>query len=297
MTDNLEPTSTRVVAALPRSLAGLLLIAAAFLKFYSPAEAATLQVFYNLPKWLIILGTHLELALGLALLTGVLPRLTRRLAIVVFGCFAMFSLYRLIGGYESCGCFGSLKVPPWVTSILDLTVLTGLLWQRDYSLPICSPRWALATYALLAAPMISSVAMDWVTADAVETRLVDTTSSPTILEPETWIGKPFPVTEFLEPAIDLSQGESVLLFYHHDCPHCQEALPKYEHLAADDPQRQVLLIEVPPYGPAYQSSTAANAVRLSDRQEWFVQAPVEVTLNDGTVKSASLELPAVSQDQ
>jgi hypothetical protein len=105
-------------------LAGVLLIAAALLKFYSPQEIATLQVAYHLPRWIVLAGIQLELALGVALLAGIVPHIFHRIALLTFVGFAAFSLYRLLSGHESCGCFGALLVPPWVTLPPGLCVAT-----------------------------------------------------------------------------------------------------------------------------------------------------------------------------
>jgi hypothetical protein len=55
------------------------------------------------------------------------------------------------------------------------------------------------------------------------------------------------------------------------------------------------MIEVPPYGPM-PGHGSARAIRghLSDRHEWFVQAPLEITLVRGIVTRVSSELPSLA---
>ncbi len=264
-------------------LTGVLLITAALLKSYLPQETATVQIAYHLPRWAVLVGIQLELALGIALITGVFQQVIRRIALIAFIGFAAFSLYRLLSAHESCGCFGALLVPPWVTLLVDSAVVAALLTRRDIKRPSCPPRWALAAYILFATPLLASSTAHWLTAGTATNRLVDTIGSLTILEPEAWVGKPFPLTEYLEPEISLSQGECVVLLYHHDCPDCQAVLPKYEQLASFDSSRQVFVIEIPPYGPTQHPDSAAHFIRLSDRQKWFVQTPLEVIVVDGLV--------------
>lgn len=121
-----------------------------------------------------------------------------------------------------------------------------------------------------------------------------------ILQPEDWLDEEFPLQDLLTPSIDVSQGQWIILMYHHDCPKCQEALPHYQGLVEQTPPdgqpAQVLVIEVPPYGPAPQAGAAHHA-RLHDRSEWFVQAPVEIVLINGKVTSASLDLPSIAHQQ
>jgi hypothetical protein len=110
-----------------------------------------------------------------------------------------------------------------------------------------------------------------------------------ILEPEEWIGQELPISKYLEPTIETSRGQWVLLLYHHDCPDCQVALPRYIELAASQQRQgdkvQVLLIEVPPLGSTVDHSPAIDA-HLATSNEWFVQAPVEVRVTDGLVTEA-----------
>ena len=54
--------------------------------------------------------------------------------------------------------------------------------------------------------------------------------------------KPFPLTSSLAPEVSFGQGRWTILIHHHDCPHCQEAVPQYERLAAHDQERRVALL-------------------------------------------------------
>jgi hypothetical protein len=81
-----------------------------------------------------------------------------------------------------------------------------------------------------------------------------------------------------------------VVLYHHDCPKCLEAIPRYEdqvQQAANDPAApRVALIEVPPFGTeALPTSPDTPCVlgRLSDEKEWFVETPAVLLLHDGAV--------------
>ena len=53
-----------------------------------------------------------------------------------------------------------------------------------------------------------------------------------VLEPEKWIGKRFPLLDYIDIGDKLKEGSWVVVLYHHDCPKCKEAMPKYEELGA-----------------------------------------------------------------
>ena len=109
------------------------------------------------------------------------------------------------------------------------------------------------------------------------------TSTYEVLEPKTWIGKELPILEHIDIAEQIKTGNWLLLFYHHDCPDCQKAIPQYEQLARDlagnEELLRIALIEVPPYGrhPAHWN-TLCSFGQLADTKEWFVTTPLAVLL-------------------
>lgn len=98
----------------------------------------------------------------------------------------------------------------------------------------------------------------------------------------------FPLFKDIDLGERLTRGSWIVVFYHHDCPKCEEAIPKYERLARklkDAGQAiEVALIEVPPYG-TFEPIANRNHWRgkLSDRKKWFVLTPSEIKLADGRV--------------
>ena len=281
---------TRVAALL---IAGMLLVTAA-LKVASPAESATLAVAYNIPPLLTAVVVQAELALAVLLLFGLWPKKVLLAAAVMFAVFGAFSIYRGWAGYESCGCFGAIKVNPWITAALDgamLILAAWGAWRSPAEPPHETKRLYLAGSAYALTGLLAATGMiaqaPGSTADA---------GGLVILEPETWIGKPFPLAPHLAPDLSFDEGRWTVLLYHHDCPHCQEAVPQYERLAMADSDRRVVLIETPPYGVDQTSEGAALRARLSDAREWFVQTPVEIRVDEGVVMGASLDLPSVAEE-
>ena len=96
------------------------------------------------------------------------------------------------------------------------------------------------------------------------------------------------------------------MFYHHDCPDCQIAIPKFEQMACDmqgnESSLQFAVIEVPPYGYAQISNTTVCTLgKLDNSKEWFVSAPVVILLIDEVGKSiyedsSQLQLESVLRD-
>lgn len=297
-----EPFARHALVGAIATAVGVLLLVTAALKVLHSTESAALQTVYDLPLWLMIGVVQVELIVGLMLISGLWNRSVWLGAITLFTAFAAFSLYRALAGFESCGCFGPLRVSPWATFTLDVAIAVILASLRRTLIPVASGRrpyrafaWAGA-YLLLAGSstvyLLSAGPKVWAGGNSAidDTGLV-------ILEPEKWSGQRFPLSEHFSPRVELTRGEWIVLLYHHDCPQCQEALPKYERLAADalanGDRVRVLLVEVPPYASDVIEFGRAFHVRLSDKREWFVQSPVEIQLNEGKVVVASHDLPSI----
>ena len=182
------------------------------------------------------------------------------------------------------GCFGSLKMHPWVMFAIDVAAVWALLVAAvapgsTESLSSMNLTY-ITVYVILA---ISAFALMLWHQPAIlgGNTLIDGSTDLVILEPEAWIGQEFPLTKYLTPPVSIENG--VVLIYHHDCPDCQRALPRYVDLANSVPmERQVVLVEVPPLGEpgAYGDATHTT---LKSNKEWFVEAPVEVRIQGGQV--------------
>jgi hypothetical protein len=277
-----------------RWVVGLLLVFAAILKsvqFVTEPAAALVT-----GRWLLSLEIGVELGVGLLALAGLYWRELRWIALLLFTCFATYSFYLAIGGAASCGCFGPLEVHPWWTFFLDLAVVLGLLFsvRRDRA-------WTAAADAVAPRPTPNSAGRPMITAAVVAVsvlgvallgRLADHRTASAggfsalagdlvILEPSEWVGKSLPIADSID--LDLSSGKWIVLLHRHDCPACQEALPRYEELASRAP---VAFVEIPPYGESFAPHDGSH-VRLKDDREWFVQTPVEIQLQDGIVTAAN----------
>ncbi len=69
-----------------------------------------------------------EIFLGLWLISGALPKAARRIAIGCFSVFACYTLYEALAGKADCGCLGQVKVNPWFTVVLDVSIALALVF-------------------------------------------------------------------------------------------------------------------------------------------------------------------------
>ena len=287
-----------------RILLGLVLLAAAGLKGHQLLTEPVLGSGLFHARWLLIGLVEFELFFGLWLLAGVLPKATWRFALACFTCFAGVSLFKALLGEASCGCFGRIPVNPWYTFVLDTAAVAALSYWRPekggavvgrevHSLPLRFGGLAVASL-LVGIPL--AVAMgSYSAATLSSTGEILGDSEFVVLEPEKWIGKRFPLLEYIDIGSEIGCESCVLLLYHYDCANCQEAIEKYEalslELAVRSERSRVALIEMPPYAPDGSSSTTRNTPcmrgRLNAGKEWFVETPLVLHLRGGKVSSVS----------
>lgn len=247
-------------------------------------------------KWFVICLVEAEWLGSLVLLTGILPKPAWAVALACFSTFTLVSLCKGLAGDASCGCFGRWELNPFLTATLDTAIVLSLLRWRPRGPFVISVRHVLVkagtvlmiwfTIGLPAAYAMASYAP----ATLSEAGVISGDGRIVVLKPETWIGKRFPLLNYIDIGEELAKERQLVLLYHSDCPRCQAAIArfwKFSHeLANRGDMRQIALIEVPPYEserlqPDFQNPRCLIG-RLSDAKDWLVPTPLEVIL-DGAI--------------
>jgi len=119
-----------------RLLAVILLMAAALKAWQLLTEpVANADIWTYRP--FLILTVELELALAIWLLSGLFKKAAWLAGLLCFSLFLVITLYKGVTGAESCGCFGSVHVNPWMTLFaIDLPAVIALaLFRPELRLP------------------------------------------------------------------------------------------------------------------------------------------------------------------
>ena len=82
-------------------------------------------------RWFMLAGACAELVIGAGLMFRWKPALVEPAGALLFVFLAAISGIGTIRGVASCGCFGSLALPPWLVFSFDLISCAGLLWGMD----------------------------------------------------------------------------------------------------------------------------------------------------------------------
>ena len=282
-----------------RIVLAIVLLAAAGLKAHQLATEPVVGSGLLHSRPLLIAAVEFELFFGLWLLAGIRPAQTRFAALCCFTLFAGVALWKALSGEALCGCFGRVPVNPWYTFALDTFFVVALFYSRpslgrvpaETSVRI-RIRTAGVVVVWLAVGIPATIAMGSISAmTLVASGELVGNGSLVVLEPETWVGKPFPLLRHIDIGQLLAKGNWIVVLYHHDCSKCQKAIPKYEQLACELSSRgggvRMAMVEIPPYGGlgeiARDASSACLWGRLTDGREWFVATPVELTIETGSV--------------
>ncbi len=299
----------KAVSSILLRLLGILLLIAAVLKGWQllTEPVANNNIWSYRP--FLILTVEFELALAIWLLSGLFRKAAWLVSLLCFSAFSVITLYKALTGAESCGCFGSVHVNPWITlfaidlpAVLSLSIFRpGLSFPpilsflrkqesmknlvKEFLAPLPSaPRFAMTAFLTIAILGISAPILAFNEPPQI-------TSRYEVLEPETWVGQKLPILEHIDIAESLKTGTWLVLFYHYDCPDCATAIPKYEqiarNLAGNEDFLRIALIAVPPYGQGPVSENSPCTLgRLAETKEWFVTTPAVALLTDGKVTSA-----------
>jgi len=182
---------------------GMLLAAAGLLKTLVSGEyGATAAGRASIPGDLGCVAAIVEVMLGVGLVAGLQLALLRPIVGVLYAAFAAYSLHQALAGFEHCGCFGALSVPPWLTALVDIVAATGLLllpgesWLRRSR----TVRLGAAVALAIALPMFWTRLswMPWVSATLFGNNAAE---SIVVLSPADWIGKPLPTAASIPPPV------------------------------------------------------------------------------------------------
>jgi hypothetical protein len=238
-----------------------------------------------------------EMALGLWLAIDGKSPVCWGAATAAFLLFLVVALGKAFSGETDCGCFGTLHISPWWTSILDAFALTLLLITGKTAgmfreaLSLSRVRRSIIMFsACLAVAAILAAGMSFVaTAQPTERAGIHQYDDMTVVDPGEWPGgTPFPLLADIDVGDQLAQGQWTVLLVHHDCPSCLAILDRVQENEMPT-VGSLAVVEVPPLG---QMSPAGECLmgRLAPDRDWFVPTPTRIDLNDGLVTAVESDL-------
>ncbi len=283
-----EGSSEAIGHVAARVACGLILLTAATLKARELAGVATAA---SPARWATAGGVALESALGLWLVSGVHPRLSRWAAALAFAGFACVAAAKVAAAEESCGCFGRVRVDPRLTLALDVGAAVALAYPspRDRESRLKAARrlaYVLLLPATALTPSLMALARQGA---ATQTPEGDVFGGGTVvLRPERWIGAPLPLLDRIDRGDDLRRGEWYVVFHRHGCPACEEIRPRLRRKARDlasvPGSTRIALVELPPRGePTTDAADPWLSASLDGGRTYHVNTPLILHLKDSAV--------------
>ena len=123
-------------------IAGIFLIGASILKIQQLLTEPILSKGFWESWEFFLIQIPLEMGLGIWLICGLFRKAGWLLGLIAFGGFIGVTLYKGLTGAESCGCFGLVKVNPWITlSVVDIPIFILLAAFRPKGIKLLPPPW------------------------------------------------------------------------------------------------------------------------------------------------------------
>jgi hypothetical protein len=126
-------SSTPILGSLAPLAVGCVLVFAAILKSHQLWTEPMFQAPIFGSRGYQAAFAELELFFGLILWSGILPKVARVAAILLFLAFLSIALTSALSSTHSCGCFGKVELGPWAAVFLDVVILITLSGWRASS--------------------------------------------------------------------------------------------------------------------------------------------------------------------
>ena len=289
-------------------LAGLFLILAAFLKVhqiltsYVPSVSDMAEKYAGFEFFMRMLDSRevmiwhvpFEIGLGVWLMSGLFRKAGWLVGLLTFVMFLGVTGYKGVNGYGDCGCFGLVKLNPWITfGFVDVPLVLLLLIFRVKGEKLLPPPWPSKSH-FWSVFVVAIIIMSGVTGYLLA-------SEPVLPEGLPEAGARWEKLDNIEVGDLLEEGMWVVLLFHEDCPNCAEAIPMYEAMAPGYAGSvSFAYIEIPPYGDLEESivpeDTNALVGKLDDSIEWIIQTPRVLLLVDGVVMNVwQIDAPSIEE--
>ena len=267
-----------------------------------------------LVKWLGGVGMNLRFVLEFSIAVELvvvavmvlMPGLARPVGIAMLTAFLPVLIGDLAMGAASCGCFGAVQVPPWVTLLTDGIFLICLVFVargvEALRLTRNQPTWRVVAVGLLSVLSVASAfgltSGPEIEGAAVEAGVAESAAAPAegyyLPEYESWVGRPFADLELANwirdlPG-DLDLGEQYLIFYRFDCEHCHELMEIFFTGELLLPTTAIAVPERDGFPSVGVQPFVCDQCRLAELPsgvDWFFATPVLVKLADGVVACAA----------
>jgi hypothetical protein len=214
------------------------------------------------------------------------------IAVLAFGLFIVVTLQKGFIGAESCGCFGRVKVNPWITlSAIDIPLFILLLLFRPRGEKLLPPPWPRTAH-FFGVAIPTFITFGVIIPVLIFNKPPDKTDKYEVVKPSEWLNPAnveWPMLKYIDIADSLRETLAVVILYDIECETCHEAVPQYDRLSrdlsGDDESLRFAFVEVPPYATEQEQivpvDTPCLRGKLDSSKKWYMQTPMVVVLQEG----------------
>lgn len=255
---------------------------------------------------LYILRLSIASELAVAGVMIILPRLGRVVGLLLLGLFLPILIGDLLLGASSCGCFGAVAIPPWVTLLMDGGLFVGLwyfgaaderlAWKAEVSSRrvLVAGFWTVAVFMLGFVVGGGSQLSDITPPDQVSESVALPAEGYFLPDYDAWIGKSWqemPLASWIRGVpSDWGRGLEYVLLYRKDCDHCHDLMEVYFSDVLPAPVLAVAVPEKSGFPTENVQPFPCGECQLAELPagiDWFFQTPVLIRLENGVVACAA----------
>lgn len=240
-------------------------------------------------RLLAIVTIVLEYGTACWILGGIKAGYCRIFTLWLFALFAFASSVWIVQGKSSCGCFGALKLSPWVSLFVDFCAIAIVyLFGDEFEKPkafAATRNWRSVRCVSSLCLFICLLTVTFISLQQLKISTFDVSTGEisgdgfVLLKPADWIGKQLPIVKYLPGLEKELNGNVMLIFVRKDCDACHEYLKKLESKERDF---TLVFVEVPSNGPDFVDNPYIW-FELPDTYDWFVETPAAVRVIDGSI--------------
>jgi len=175
-------TANRIIMA----VTGLVLVISAWLKVHQLLSEPIITTSFWESRLFFIIQIPLEMGLGIWLLCGIFKKIAWIIAEIAFAGFIAVTAYKAVTGIESCGCFGSVSVNPWLTLLaIDVPIFILMLIFRPTDEKLFTPHLP-SLYHLIGTAVPTFMLLGFITTTLIIFEPPEKTDDYEVLKPKQW---------------------------------------------------------------------------------------------------------------
>lgn len=231
-----------------------------------------------------------ECVVGSFLISGLFRKQMQYVCAAMFFAFSYYQAYLVMSDVKTCGCLGAVEFPPSLMLVLDVTICLFffVLLNSPGTHRSVSRKLGTALLVCLVLPttffvsthaMGGSRAKQVVEVDGIEVVTTTDGTRLSVLQPEKWLNKDFPLDAHFASPVEFHSGIVVLV--EKSCARCEELVDWLNRAESSSLPFLVVYLDGPP--SSVERTPSGDIVGLSGQLKWVCKTPIGLEVKNGFV--------------